>query len=947
MSLWKNRYRIGVVLSSLFFWTWGVWAAPPESEDLFRRRSQDRLSFAEERYMLYPNYQSERAIYDRLGNFVTYGPSTWSVMFRWDEIRDKYADDKLEAGYDISMMPSTSGLLDALKFAPFRNMGVVISSHSVEDRSASFMIGRRVLTTFSPLTFYQTGFSGVRTDFSVPHHEGTLLLSRGGLYGHALFSEFAGSEYLGGRVLLSPVLLYGLNWRTHYGPVNVGATFLKQLQSSPKGDRRSLFRGDVPYPELKSPKIIVVRVTDDSPYDRPGAVVYGGRISIRSKPLTEGAPPVWYSSSREEIREDARYDPSLSPDITGRPVGEYWGAQGEETVDLTFNLPPNIAPDLVEIAVSVSGDYRIGMRQIYDFVKPGTDTSEERTWPGTPNPSRQNVDFKDNPYEEEPFFTIVRAEGNPLPSDAPKTVRFRHVIPTAQSFYGLNFTIQSVGFSAKGEWVWNPKDFMFPVKEGAREHKTSSAGFLQAKKRLGDFGRLGVEGWRLDPTYGGWYDSRRGGLVLFTDVGGDAGVGEEVANRASTQEFPIYDDNDDHDRWPDDRSVERTYVPRGAFESPERIGGRPESGVYPGWDMDGDRVIDYDRNVNGIGDWMEPFLNYDIDPPEFVYGMDFNNNGVPDFREDDFEADYPYPRDQEGVHLFFDVGRRPVWMDRLAVGWYRTRQIAGGGRSTASYVRLTTHATFGGLAFRLSWDGKRVKDDISDNVYRYVITTDSHLIRRMATNEFPPPLDLLMMRNSWVSTAFLSAHYQPLRSLAVENNVKSEVNWRGRLDNRLGEEIQGAETLPQFFMVNKVGYSPGVRWPVDVTFRLKHLLVRKKAGSYVPMDSLRTGPDVSWSLVTPTIVISYPLTSKTRIELGQHGLFLPALQARYVDRVDHSMGYRDNLTVLQLTMSGVHQGYRIVANVGTRWRRTTYKTSSGSPDEHFSAFFVDMVMGLE
>ena len=947
MFFWKKRYLVGVALSGLLFWTWGiVWAAPPESEDFFRRQSQERLSFAEDRYMLYPNFQIERAIYDRLGNFVTYGSAN-GVAIRWDEIRDKYADDKLEAGYDISMMPSTSGLLDAIRFTPTLS-GVMISSHSARGRSASFMVGRRVLTTFSPLTFYQTGFSGVRSDFSVSHHEGTLLLSRGGLYGRSLFSEFGGVEFLGGRVTMSPVLLYGANWRSHYGPLTVGASFIRQVQSTPKGDRRSLFRGDVPYPELKPPKRIVVRITDDSPYDRPGAAVYGAVITVRSNLQTDDAPLVWYTSSSEEATEDVRYDSFLDPDIAGRQVGERWEAEGEETVDLTFTLPSDIAPDLVEIAVSVSGDYRIGIRQIYDFAHPRSGDLEERTWPTSPNPSRLNVDFKDNPYEKEPFFTIRRAEGNPLPGGSPKTVRFRHEIPTAQSFYGLNFAIQSVGFSAKGEWVWNPKDFMFPVQEGARQRKLSRAGFLQTRKHLGGLGRLGAEVFRLDPTYGGWYDSRRGGLVLFTDVGGDAGTGEEVADQASTQEFPIYEDNDDHDRWPDDRSLERTYVPRGAFELPYRIGGWPESGVYPGWDMDGDRVIDYDRNRNGIGDWTEPFLNYDMDPPEFVYGMDFNNNGVPDFREDDFEADYPYPRDQKGIHVFFDLDRRPTWMDRLGAGWYRIRQIAGGGRSRAAYLRLTTHAAFGGFALRFSWDGKRVKDDVPDNVYRYVITLDEHLIRRLVANEVPPPLDPLMMRDSWASTAFLATRYEPLRALVVENNVKSEVNWRRRLDDRLGEQIQEAKTLPQFFMVNKVRYAPGARWPVDIAFRLKHLLVRQKAGSYVPMDTLQTGPDASWSFVTPTIVISYPLTQQTKIELGQHGLFLPALQARYVDRVDHSMGYRDNLTVLQLTMSGVHQGYRIVANMGARWRKTTYKTSSEErPNERFSAFFVDLIMGLE
>lgn len=936
-----------MLLCALLVWAGRTWCAPPESEDFLRRESQERLSFATERYLLYPNFGSEVAVYDRLGNFVTYGGANSAVVYRWDEIRDKYAEEKLAAGYDISLMPSTSGLLDALKFVPFEKTGVVMSSHTRAGRGASFMIGRRVLTVFSPLTLYQTGFSGVRADVSVPHHEATLLLSRGGLYGQSLFSEFGGVEFTGGRVTLSPVLLYGANWRGRYGPLTLGATFVKQLQSTPKGDRRTLFQGDVPYPELKPPKVIVVRIQDDAPYDRPGVAVYGAAITLRAKPQAEGEAPVWYVGSPEDAGNGALYDPSLVPQIAGRMVAGHWEAEGDEVVDVTFSLPAGIEPDLAEIAVPVSGDYRIGIRQLYDFEHPRTGELEERAWPTSPNPSRRNVDFKDNPYETEPFFTVARAEGSPLPSGVPRTVRFQHVIPTAQTLYGLNFKVESVGFFAQGEWVWNPKDFMFPVVDGARVRKESRAGFLQGRKGLGRLGRIGAEVFRLDPTYGGWYDSRRGGLVLFTDVSGDAGVGEEVADRASTQEYPLFDDNDDHDRWPDDMSLERTYVPQGAFEFPNRIGGLPESGVYPGWDLDGDRVIDYDRDMDGVGDWMEPFLNHDVDPPDFVYGMDFNNNGTPDFREDDFEADYPYPRDQQGLHLFFDIDRRPRWMDRLGAGWYRIRQIAGGGTSTVSYVRLKSHAMAGGLSLGFSWDGKRVKDDIPDDVYRYPITTDTYLVRRIATNEFPPPPDPLLMRDSWVSTAFLTTEYHPTPGLAIENNLKSQVNWRREADDRLGDRLQRAETLPQFFAVNKVSYAPDLGVPLRMSFRLKHLLVRQDAGSYVPMDTLSTGAEASWSLVTPTVLVSYPLTARTRIELGQHGLFLPAVQARYVDRVDRNQGYRDNLTVLQVTMSGVHQGYRIVANVGARWRHTTYKEASERPEERLSAFFVDVVMGLE
>ncbi len=32
---------------------------------------------------------------------------------------------------------------------------------------------------------------------------------------------------------------------------------------------------------------------------------------------------------------------------------------------------------------------------------------------------------------------------------------------------------------------------------------------------------------------------------------------------------------------------------------------------------------------------------FDIDPDQFVFGNDFNNNTIPDFREDDMKWDTP------------------------------------------------------------------------------------------------------------------------------------------------------------------------------------------------------------------------------------------------------------------------------------------------------------------
>jgi len=44
---------------------------------------------------------------------------------------------------------------------------------------------------------------------------------------------------------------------------------------------------------------------------------------------------------------------------------------------------------------------------------------------------------------------------------------------------------------------------------------------------------------------------------------------------------------------------------------------------------------------------------FDADPDEFVFGNDYNNNTIPDFREDDMDFDTPYDLDRQGYHFSF------------------------------------------------------------------------------------------------------------------------------------------------------------------------------------------------------------------------------------------------------------------------------------------------------
>ena len=211
------------------------------------------------------------------------------------------------------------------------------------------------------------------------------------------------------------------------------------------------------------------------------------------------------------------------------------------------------------------------------------------------------------------------------------------------------------------------------------------------------------EGLRSDSADEAYYLTghwRRGQL----EVGGEIfSIGPNYADEI------LMEDNDDRDRFPD-----------GIVRSSEIVGGTSlgdpgadPDGVFPGKDKDNDGVPDTNRNGNKIPDYDEAFLLFDVEPDEYVYGRDWNHNGVVDYRENDYRLDYPYTPDQRGYHLF---GRwhLPGGL-ALGFGQQQARGIAFGGHNNSTYSYLTFEAErayFGRLFGEVLV--QEVKDDIED-----------------------------------------------------------------------------------------------------------------------------------------------------------------------------------------------------------------------------------------
>ena len=116
--------------------------------------------------------------------------------------------------------------------------------------------------------------------------------------------------------------------------------------------------------------------------------------------------------------------------------------------------------------------------------------------------------------------------------------------------------------------------------------------------------------------------------------------------------WDLVEDNDDGDRFPDRRLGNMP-----GFSNDSR--GEDIDGVALAQDEDNDGFPETNRDGDGIPDYEEPFLMYDVEPNEYVYDLDRNNNNEPDRREDDAETEYPYDYDQRGYHLFgqWDLSR--------------------------------------------------------------------------------------------------------------------------------------------------------------------------------------------------------------------------------------------------------------------------------------------------
>ena len=891
------------------------------------------LNHAETMYRPFPIFGWEVPRYDRLGRYVMEG----RVMLSADEQRpglSKFEGLRFETGnvFQVGADFNYQVMQDSYRG---RNYALMILLSDSDVSTAP------VKAQFTPLTLNMSRYTGVRFDVSGSKNKATFLYSKGA-GDRQRFSQFEV-----GKDESAPIILWGGRWESQIGSaLRLGTTFINQHILDTRSRQGSILKGDISN-DMLSPELIAVRVVDDSP-DIANSPAAAWSMALLVTGLDADGNRVTLTSDPDLAVGDVVYEPTLDPrQPVGRRVGDHWEVDGpDEIIEFVFEFPDaeSFRPTSAEFISSLGGDYRVQVRQehLHEFTR--IIASRERQssighqWPGEPRASsfersgfefdsgdlRYPTDFKFG--EDTPAYTVIRADGTPT-SMTPRQVRFDYGFPTAQSLASVDGHLDYGGFDVDGEISLNAQHFKFPVSDGRRSDKDALAYFLTASRPMSMLGRfgpdLGLEVFRIDADYSGNYDSRRGGTIFHTSVP------VSPPNTAITQEFNLFDDNDDGDQWPDE------------MPNDTALSGANDAGVYPGLDQNGDNVPDTDQNANGIPDWDEAFLFYWADPPQFIYDLDFNNNAVPDLTENDDRPDYPYDRGTKGKHAFLSWKDPLPYVQLLTVGFHGAESIADGGDSDVRYLRYqlgVQQGTQGHLTLR--GDLKLVEDSIPDPVFIWLTTPNprdnSNVIQdptsyNLLALKAPNP-DPMLMRNSTVNTLQLESDLEPLHGLSLTTNYKWLLNMQQEAEFADGTS-QADEILSRLTMSTRVQYLYPVRDDLDLYARFRHLFWHDAGYSAATRQH--------WMTWGPLFEQTLKLTERSSLVAGQEGIPW-VLPIAHTDYDDGSRDFDRWTNVFMVRMQGTYIGWKTVSELGFQME----KIESPAGDLSNRTFFLEMYFGF-
>lgn len=810
-----------------------------------------------EEYSNYARENYERYVATELEGFRTY------------DLYGNYITRGFEV-YNWSVnSPVTSGSL-VRKGPKYRSWfsSLIVSSMAKGQFYSSMTIGEALRTTLTPLTFSKPAFNGIQWDFSSDKYQMTILASRLASPGTAI--QFENSL---GQVLGDMTNMFGVHSKVQLGDFSkLGFTYLNiaNFSTGRKLGDNSLNGVLTEAQNGGNIETIVLRLSDDSPEDgRGGAQLFAERIIINGVDHPEIVP-----SPRGGVRRAGVIE-----------------ANGAETLELTYNVARDFRqqPDdqittfqeikEIEFELVIANDYRIEIT------------------------SNLQVNGQGEPV----FLDVERAHGNVSDGSNQRFIRFEYGLPTGKDIIGLNFDIDDIkGFNLRSEIALSRGFRRFPNQNFQKHELAKDDGlayYVTASQDAYPFFAYG-ELYRLEPEYqtNAFISDARG----FIDY--------ENPERYS---FESVDDNDDQDRFADWKRLWQN----GDFafgESPFGTGGQADPQVFPGYDENSDFISDFNQNDNGQPDFSEPFLRYSVDPPEFLFGVDMNNNNVIDRFENDTFADYPYRKDRDGWNAY--GGAFLTEAIKVTVGSSTADEISSKRSAEMTYAVLTGQWNWPGIEAKAFQYARFVKDDIEDDVIQWV-----------DPDGFQEVIDPLITQDTFVWTGYMTFDYLRFKNLNIYNKVKYD--WF----KQRGSQADVKDDRLFLGVINKIDY------PLPITDNLSFWPRWK--GIYRKVNpTFSTDLDISeWSQF-------YMLTSKyfilptTFIEYGVEFNLFRNLNTRPEILPPGYVGdFTGTVLALQLSNRSAYLGYSLTMNTGFRWERKAFEEAT----ETNSLLFIRVFAGLQ
>ncbi len=870
------------------------WYVPQELYTDYGFRQWEYSNYARDQYQRYVDTNRQGGpFYDMYGNYQTWG---W-LIFDWNQAQPG------QFGSSIYKDPRFNSWFNA----------VTVSSDSRDQYYLAITIGERIRTSLTPLTFSKPRFNGIQMDFASDKYEATMLFSRASAAILGTTPERQPSaatnatNMMGGRVT------------AQVGDfVKIGATMVNAHNSQTLGEafERNPFVGTLGAEQGSDPvTAIAVVLSDDSPEDgRGGAALFAHDIIITAEDFN--------TKKRTEFRlRQVVSDPTKWPVITGGFSQEgFLAADGEEKIVINYDFTDlaYIGPRPTEIVdikfdLVVANDYKI---QIWSDRQTG-----RGSLPSTP------LTGEDLSQSGAVLFDVRSAAGNVTDNSNQQRVVFDYGLPSANMIFGVTMEVlQLMGFDAYAEFDINRAYSQYPnltLANADRSLETNArdaeAWMVNVTKEAFPYFFFG-EAFSMDPGYStSSFIVNSGGSVFYDD------------ERTSVYEF--VDDNDDQDRTPDW----------------SRWGqGGPDPIVFPGWDENNDFISDFNQNdnislSNRIPDYEEPFFRYSVDRPEFLFGIDLNNNNWIDRFENDDLPDYPYRRDHRGYNIY--AGQHLTPDAKLTVGRLKEDEISSNRRNHVLYgifVYDRDHPQWGRLRFFNSL--KRVKDNITDA--RREPTPNLQTIS-LANVE-----DILPARDTWVNSSYVQFDYEPIKQLSVVNKIKYNFyNQQGQAFKSGSAPILNSST--HFFgLINKADY----------TYEIGNLVLQPKIKSeYLNQTAfLHNDPDRKEWMGIGIVQTRLPVLNNSFVESGVEYSIFRELEldedGLLANGPAQETGDSRNLVLaLQWTTLGHYLGYKLTTQFGFSytklWEEAVVLGDRGlvrkNESRSFGSSFISVYAGVE